>query len=320
MKYTKYTDEQLEQARSIDLVDMLSRYGYTFKKAGEYYECKEHDSLVIYPDRRGFVWNSKKIVGSSAIDWLMKVESMKFTDAVKELIGNQDFHIAAPQAPNKKAKKLVLPKPIEAEYKRIFAYLIKTRYIAREVVQHFVDKGSLYQDVKGNCVFVGFDEQNKPKFGCVRGTLSNVQYRGDCDGSDKRYSFSMDGKNKQKLYIFESPIDLMSHCTIINQNFKNSSAFLMHCRLSLSGTSDVALEHYLKTHPDVRELNFRLDNDEAGHKATETLMQKYAGKGYIVHYAFPKTKDINQDLFTKEVLREYVAAQASNTPSKHRRR
>lgn len=320
MKHTKYTDEQVEQARSIDLVDMLSRYGYTFKKAGKYYECKEHDSLVIYPDRRGFVWNSKKIVGSSALDWLMKIENMKFIDAVKELIGNQDFHIAAPQAPNKEAKKLVLPKPIEAEYKRVFAYLIKTRYIAREVVQYFVDKGTLYQDVKGNCVFVGFDEQNQPKFACRRGTLSNVQFRGDCDDSDKRYSFSMEGKNKQKLYIFESPIDLMSHCTMVNKNFKNSSAFLLHCRLSLSGVSDDALKHYLKTHPDIRELNFRLDNDETGHTATETLMQQYAEKGYIVNCSFPKSKDINQDLTNAETLRELVKKTAQTAkPTIHRR-
>lgn len=317
----KISEEQLERARNTDLVDMLSHYGYSFKKTGSYYQCREHDSLVVYPDRRGFVWNSREISGATAIDWLMKVENMNFPSAVAELTGNQNLHIAqqaggSAAAAADKPKALVLPKRAENKYSRVCAYLIKTRCIAAEVVQAFMRSHQLYQDENGNCVFVGFDESKDPKFACVRGTLSDKQYRGDCKGSDKRYAFAMDGSNKQKLYIFESPIDLMSHCTMVNQHFKSSDAFMAHSRLSLSGTSDVALEHYLMTHPDVRELNFRLDNDAAGHKATEELMAKYEKKGYIVHCMFAKEKDLNADLVKTVRLRELVkkTAQTAKSP------
>lgn len=314
----KFSEEQLERARNTDLVDMLARYGYSFKKTGSYYQCREHDSLVIYPDRKGFVWNSRDINGSTAVDWLMKVENMNFQKAVKELCGNQNLHIAQPvgEVMPDEAKELVLPKRAENKYSRVCAYLIKTRCIAAEVVQAFLKSHQLYQDNKGNCVFVGFDESKEPKFACIRGTLSDQQFRRDCKGSDKRYAFSMDGSNKQKLYIFESPIDLMSHCTMVNQHFKRSDAFMAHSRLSLSGTSDVALEHYLNTHPDIRELNFRLDNDEAGHKATEELMAKYEKKGYTVHCMFAEEKDLNEDLVKATQLRELVkkTAQVAKSP------
>ena len=154
----------------------------------------------------------------------------------------------------------------------------------------------IYQDKNNNVVFVGFDEESQAKFACVRGTLSDKSFRGDCKGSDKQYSFSIDGTNKTKLYIFESPIDLLSHATLANKVVKNERAWTVHNRLSLAGTTDVALEHYLTAHPDIKELVFCLDNDEAGIKATAEHKEKYQAKGYIVTNFPPHKKDYNEDL------------------------
>ena len=76
--------------------------------------------------------------------------------------------------------------------------------------QMCIDK-KIYQDTHGNVVFVGTDENNEPKFACMRGTNTNKPFKGDCFGSDKRYAFSMEGSNREKLYVFEAPIDLLSH-------------------------------------------------------------------------------------------------------------
>jgi len=99
-----------------------------------------------------------------------------------------------------------------------------------------------------------------------------------------------------RLHIFESPIDAMSHATIycINKNDKN--AWRNQNRLSLAGISDKALQHYLETHPNVEELIFHLDNDEAGKSATEEKVQKYEKMGFKTFDEPPRYKDLNDDL------------------------
>lgn len=168
----------------------------------------------------------------------------------------------------------------------------------------------IYQDERNNVVFVGFDEQQQAKFACVRGTNTNVSYRGDCIGSDKRYAFSMEGTNKTKLFVFEAPIDLLSHATLTNQIVNHPKAWTVHSRVCLAGTSDVALEQFLKTHPEIKELHFYLDNDPAGRSEAEKHCQKYASMGYQVHNHCPKYKDLNEDLIAHVTNKPPPAVQA----------
>lgn len=50
----KFTDDQKEQVDNISIIDYLNRAnGFTLKKAGRYYQCVEHDSLMVYPDQNG---------------------------------------------------------------------------------------------------------------------------------------------------------------------------------------------------------------------------------------------------------------------------
>ncbi len=88
MEYRKFSQEQLDRAKNADLVAFLSAYmGLEFKRAGKYYQCRQHDSLVVYADRKGFVWNSKNISGGDTIDFLCKVEGKSFPEAIETIIG-----------------------------------------------------------------------------------------------------------------------------------------------------------------------------------------------------------------------------------------
>ena len=84
----------------------------------------------------------------------------------------------------------------------------------------------------------------------------------------------------ERLYIFESPIDAMSHASLENAITGDSEAWKQHSRLSLAGTSDTAIPFFLNQHPTVRELVFCLDNDFAGRKASVELTRKYLDKGF----------------------------------------
>ena len=202
----KFTPEQLEKAYNADIIEFLQMYkGYDFVKKGNYYQCKQHDSLMVYGNRKGFVWNSQKIGGGGAIDFLCRVDGLSFPKAVEAIIGEQaaEYKAAPEYEPMAHIGKLVLPERAEGKYSRVFAYLSQTRGITPEVVADFMKSKQLYQDKKGNCVFVGYDEKGIAKFGSVRGTLTEKKYRGDCKNSDKRYAFKQIGTDTTKLYIFE---------------------------------------------------------------------------------------------------------------------
>ena len=309
------TKEQKELANQTDLVDYLSSKGYEFKKIGTSYKIKvsqkgagDMSSLSIFENRRGWKRWSTGEHGGDAISFLEKNMGMSFQEAVLELIGGKAVSSTStmqqrspkaappPAAQAFDAAELVLPKKCEGKFSRLFAYLTKSRMIDPVIVSQMIAEKKLYQDERNNVVFVGFDEQQQAKFACVRGTNTNVSYRGDCIGSDKRYAFSMEGTNKTKLFVFEAPIDLLSHATLTNQIINHPKAWTVHSRVCLAGTSDVALEQFLKTHPEIKELHFYLDNDPAGRSEAEKHCQKYASMGYQVHNHCPKYKDLNEDL------------------------
>jgi hypothetical protein len=103
--------------------------------------------------------------------------------------------------------------------------------------------------------------------------------------------------------VFESPIDAMSHASLERAA---TGAWEQNDRLSLSGTSDVALLFFLNQRPFVRELVFCLDNDEPGRNAAVQLARKYAAKGYYTRLELPQGKDFNEDLqaYTRQIAAE----------------
>lgn len=294
-----YTPAQKEQAHQTDIIDFLNQTeGLSFKKTGREFHCVEHNSLVVRADRTGWYWNSQKVGGSDAVSYCMKIKEMSYPQALETIVGQgaeTAKYLKSGLTASLEPKELVLPEKAP-NAQRVFAYLNKTRGIDANIITQLMHERKLYQDIRNNAVFVGTNEKGIAKFACVRGTLSDKTYRGDCDGSDKRYSFSLEGKSKTKLFVFEAPIDLLSHATLANKIVGRTDAWTAHCRLSLGGVTDVALENYLATHSDVRELIFCLDNDEAGRKASAQFMAKYAEKGYAVSEVHTSHKDYNDAL------------------------
>lgn len=312
-EYIRYSPEELEAARKTDMIDFLGRVeGFTFKRTGTYYQCREHNSLVIYPNRQLWCWNSQDLKGLNCLDWLQKVRGLSFQESCKYVIGDSDrtFSQTTEQTVMTK-KEFVEPEKTDTAYKRTFMYLTKTRCIDPDIVNYCFKKHIIYQDQRYNAVFAGYDEKGKMRFAEIKGTNSNVQYRGNVTGSDKSYSFHMDSKkgDDHKLYVFEAPIDLLSHCTLtliseknkalINNRSPDLDIWKKQNRLSLSGTSDVALRSYLERHKDITDIVLCLDNDEAGNKAVEVIKEFYGDRYRLSRHVAKNAKDYN------EVLQNY---------------
>ena len=110
----------------------------------------------------------------------------------------------------------------------------------------------------------------------------------DVTGSDKAYGFCYRGKG-EKLFVFESPIDLLSHIALYPAGWRNRSY------LSLDGVSPKALEHFLSESTDIESIFIATDNDEAGNRAAEKLAELIP-KEKSVYRFLPQAKDWNEDL------------------------
>ena len=287
----RFTKEEYEEARLVSLVDFMSSQGFSFIKAGAYLKCKEHDSLVVKPNGSWF-WNSKGIHGKNAIDYLMKVEQMSFIQAMKAL-SNGDIIKTDRQAAEDKPP-FILPSKAD-NYRRAFAYLNKTRGIDAEIIARLMEEHKIYetQDYH-NCACVGFDEKGEARHVAMWGTYTpkgKKRFKGEGVSSDKNYGFHMQGKSKT-VYVYESPIDAMSHATMIKMRGEDDE---MDYRISLCCTWDGALERFLKHH-DIKRIVFCLDNDRAGNEASEKYLSKYNELGYETERLKPQANDMNEDL------------------------
>lgn len=297
--FIRYSDDELNAARNTDMVDFLSRRcNFHFKSEGGSYRCTEHNSLVIDRNRKRWYWNSHNQGGNNALDWLQSIEYKSFHEACallinRSAISSDSYYQKEEKNTRIKAppdKPFVLPKAVNGAYKRVYAYLAKTRNIDPEVIKYCFDKKIIYQDEKNNAVFVGYNENGVAVFGERKGTNSEKQFRGNLSGSDKKYSFHINSVRKEddRVFVFEAPIDLLAHCTINNMkacavgNTDWQHAFLNHNRLSLSGTSIIALNHYLTNHKEIKNIVVCTDNDDAGKKCAESIAEKYGKIGYSV--------------------------------------
>ena len=216
MPYIPFTEEQKVIANSVDLADFLRLRGEKLERAGREYKLiyndgsGSHDSITI----RGSTWfDHKNQVGGGAIKFMQYHYGMDFPTAVQELLGQRITPLshATPKAvvSEEKPKEFRLPIANENMH-RVFAYLIKQRFIAPNIISFFAKNHTLYEDKEHhNAVFVGMDEKENPKYAAIRGI--GTSFIGEANGSDKNYSFSIfTEKSNDTVHLFESVIDLLS--------------------------------------------------------------------------------------------------------------
>lgn len=273
----RFSDEELSIANHTDMVDLLSFMGYTVQRVGRYYTTKEMDSIRIYNRTTYCRFLNKS--GGTALNFLMDIEGMGFKEAVKKLL---DFNRYTPvmDAPQKtpvtqdqEKKQFILPEKAP-DYRKLYAYLVKTRGFNKETVDFFVKQGLIYESAEHhNVVFLSKDKNGKIHHAFQRGTITNAQkpFKMDVAGSNKSYGFSVANKASDTLVVTEAAIDLMSYAEVC-EDLKNQSYVNM---LALGGNADNPLETFLLENPHIKNIGLMLDNDEGGNIGTRAILQKY---------------------------------------------
>ena len=308
MPYIPFTDEQKVLANSVDLAEYLRVRGEKLERVGIehkliYYDSSgKHDSITI----RGSKWfDHKNQTGGGAIKFMQEFYGMDFQTAVQELLGQRVTPLShsPPKVSAKEEKKEFRLPEANTNMHRVYAYLIKQRFISPDIISHFAKQHTLYEDKEHhNAVFVGVDENGVPRQASKRSTNSyGNSFRITCQGSDTRYSFAHFGESK-RLYVFEAPIDMMSFLTLYPKDWQK------HSCIAMNGVYENAVLAALKNHSNLSEVILCVDNDEGGIEATDRLRDILNENGYSnVKRLAPPYKDWNEVLKAKNGVKALPA-------------
>ena len=300
-----WIDEELvKQAKSVDLLTYLQSsepHELVPSKTSNEFRTASYGSLVI--SNGLWIRNRGKIGGRSAVDFLIKVRGMGFMDAVQTVLDSMSGVFIPPSlesssrpppqnAEDKKSQpkkkwEFYPPRPERYSNKAV-AYLQK-RGISPAVINRAMEAGTLFESRYFNpksqyhntavCVFAGKNEDGKIVYAAYRGIDTDMKQ--DKAGSDKSYNYTLPAKNpnSRHLAVFEAPVDLLSHATL---QHKDGWEWDGH-RLSLGGTSSVALISFLERNPQISRIMLHLDNDAGGLVSAREIKAKLSRGARFKH-------------------------------------
>lgn len=202
---TRVNDDQKRYARNTDLYSYLIDTEPTNWHINPLKDTKDKqirstidgcDCIVTKGLGYWFVDGRKKDEnGNNAISFLMNYRDCSFVEAVQKLCKYRGFKYGMNVSPktievsntdtmrerrkNLNKGEIVLPAK-EKDNKRVFAYLCNTRKIDRKIVANMIKNNRLYQDEKGNCVFVSPDSKTAE----LKGTLTEKPFVQELTNSD----------------------------------------------------------------------------------------------------------------------------------------
>lgn len=296
------TKEQIEQARQVGILTYMRAYEpqELVKVGRNEYTTRTHDSLRISENGK-WNWCSQGFGGTNALNYLVHVKGLSFVSAVQQLCEGLPVPAASAQGAWERPPNSLLPIPFSAPPRdqnnvSVLRYL-RGRGIRNPVLNFCIEQGLLYQtDHKGykNCVFLGKDAENEPRYACVRGCSGG--WRGDVAGSQKQFAFRISARDPDvsRVEVYEAPIDALSGASL--RVLAGRDWRTVHY-LALGGLNYMALDQFLADHPQVKTLQLCLDNDQRGRAFAKKLADLYGEHGYTVKdLPPPKGKDYNDYL------------------------
>lgn len=294
---------ELRQARQCDLLTYLqaAQPQELVDLRNGVYCLRSHDSLKISNGK--WYWWSRGIGGRSALDYLIEVEGIPLVEAVQKINAMEGIEKTVPSIYVPTHKPFVLPEH-NVNNDRVLQYL-QMRGIDREVIEMCIAFDTLYEDVRHNCCFVGFDETRSPRYAMLRSSDPSRSFLQEVAGSDKRYSFSLLPTESTKLYITESAIDALS-LYILRDFAPDNYLSIAGANTPRGNMLPLALEHYLAMHQQIESVYLCLDNDRAGIQAAKAIQARLPEQ-YRAELLPPKEgKDYNERLMRMKGLQNHV--------------
>ena len=225
--------ERVEFARSRDILDVANELQMELVRSGRDYRWKEHDSLVISPDKNLWKWFSRN-TGGDAISFVETIKEVSFNQSVDFLNDGNFKEFQMVERPQEDFKYYL------EKYEQPFSagrdYLRNQRGLSDETIDYFLEQGVLAQanakldyfaegtgGVTTNAIEPVIVFKSLSSSGEVVGaSLQGIQENWEkwpkhgyakviMKNSDPMTGIHVDIGSPKRLIFTESPIDLMSY-------------------------------------------------------------------------------------------------------------
>ena len=225
--------ERVEFARSRDILDVANELQMELVRSGRDYRWKEHDSLVISPDKNLWKWFSRN-TGGDAISLVETIKEVSFNQSVDFLNDGNFKEFQMVERPQEDFKYYL------EKYEQPFSagrdYLRNQRGLSDETIDYFLEQGVLAQanakldyfaegndGVTTNAIEPAIVFKSLSSSGEVVGaSLQGIQENWEkwpkhgyakviMKNSDPMTGIHVDIGSPKRLIFTESPIDLMSY-------------------------------------------------------------------------------------------------------------
>ena len=225
--------ERVEFARSRDILDVANELQMELVRSGRDYRWKEHDSLVISPDKNLWKWFSRN-TGGDAISLVETIKEVDFNQSVDFLNDGNFKEFQMVERPQEDFKYYLekYEQPLSAGRD----YLRNQRGLSDETIDYFLEQGVLAQAnakldyfAEGNSgnstnaiepviVFKSLSSSGEVVGASLQGIQENWEKwpkhgyaKVIMKNSDPMTGIHVDIGNPKRLIFTESPIDLMSY-------------------------------------------------------------------------------------------------------------
>lgn len=250
--------DQINRARNANLAEYFIRGGYDCDQLRNELHIKGFEGLYVNTVTNQWYCFGGDKGGTNAVNCLTEIIGMDFQTAVQALSGSVGCEICRYEIYRSEKKSFKLPERAN-NMRKVFAYLCQTRKISSKIVSRLVHQRLLYQDVRGNAVFVHCDEGGNAVGAEIQGTNSKKRYKSVAPGTTDSV-FSVNLGEPRKCYVFESAIDLMSFWQLADPQKIQGSMLVSMAGLkygSIKRIADSGMTIYSCT-----------DNDSAGQRFT----------------------------------------------------
>jgi len=295
--FTMFTTEEKTKARKTNLIEFFKNKGYKVDEpVNGRYKVHGFGGLYITDESCYFCFSSER--GGNAIECLVNELKYSFKDAVNELLNYSTSVIDYKKNDKEKEKYIFCMPELNKNQHRAYAYLNKTRVIENSLITMLIKNKLLFQTKYcGNIVFPFRNFNNEIVGAEIVGTTNTKRFKKIDKNTDAFSSYWMQIGEPQKLFVFESPIDLLSFICL-NENKKeylNNSILL-----SMSGLKFSVVNEFIN-YFSPKQIYICVDNPKMSNEKDTVSIKNFMehfkepDSNYIIRL-LPQNKDWNDDL------------------------
>ncbi|MBF0786952.1 MULTISPECIES: PBECR4 domain-containing protein [unclassified Streptococcus] len=277
--------ERVEHARSRAILDVANELHMELVRSGRDYRWKEHDSMVISPDKNMWNWFSRH-QGGDVISLVETMKEVNFNQAIDFLNDGSFKEFTAVERVQDPFSYYL--EPYEQPFEAARTYLKDQRGLSNETIDFFLEKGVLAQanakingSIEPVVVFKSFDFSGEIVGATLQGIEENREKWPECGyaknivrNSDGITGLHVDIGQPNRLIFAESAIDLMSYYELHKDNLQDVRL------VSMDGLKEGVIgRHLAQLQSDISGRPLRWSHDQLAEGLQTAIDNKFFAEG-----------------------------------------